>query len=69
MSRGRIAGVETAGDVGRRDQRHQLGVERTTFAEIAVEIKLHSCDHNIEVVAIQFSRVSVQTIIATDEHR
>ena len=38
---GRAAGVEAAGDVGRRDERHQLGVERAAFAEVAVEVDVH----------------------------
>src|SRR5262249_44364091 len=34
-------GVAAAGDVGRGDQRHQLGVVRAALAEVAVEIDVH----------------------------
>src|SRR5262249_48320710 len=40
-SRRRVAGVEAARHVGRGDQRHQLGVERTALAEVAVKVNLH----------------------------
>ena len=33
-----IAGVETASDVGRGDQRHQFGVVWAALAEIAVQV-------------------------------
>src|SRR5437868_8477359 len=40
-SRGRVAGVEAARHVRRRDERRQLGVERTALAEVAIEVDLH----------------------------
>src|SRR4051794_22952197 len=39
VSRARVAGVIAAGNAGRCDQRHQLGVMRATLAEVAVEIE------------------------------
>src|SRR5262249_24119901 len=35
---GRVAGVSTAGDVGGADERHQVAVEGTAFAQVAVEV-------------------------------
>jgi hypothetical protein len=43
-SRGRIARVETTGDVGRGDYWHQLGIKRTAFAKVAVQINLHKSE-------------------------
>ena len=34
----RVAGMRAAGDVGGRDQRHELGVVAAAFAEVAVEV-------------------------------
>ena len=42
VSGGRVAGVEAARDVDRRDQRHQLGIVRAALAEIAIEIDFHA---------------------------
>jgi ethanolamine utilization protein EutP (predicted NTPase) len=61
--------METTSDVGRCDQRHQLGIERTTFAEIAVEIEVHSCNDSKEAAPNQFPLMMVQPIIAVDECR
>src|SRR5258708_7334022 len=41
-----VSGVETARDVGRGDERHQLRVQAAAFTQIAVEIDLHGTHAN-----------------------
>src|SRR5437764_13092487 len=41
VSRSGVAGVEATGDVRRGDERHELGIERAAFAEVAIEIDFH----------------------------
>src|SRR6266446_6575680 len=41
LGRHEIASVVATGDVRGRDERHQLGIVGTAFAEIAVEVNVH----------------------------
>ncbi len=52
VSRRWVAGMEAAGDVGRRDERHQLGIVRAAFTEITIEIDLHKPNRLLVLQAI-----------------
>src|SRR5262249_20637059 len=42
----RVTGVKPAGNVGRRDEGHQLGVVGTAFPQVAVQIDFHRGDES-----------------------
>src|SRR6516164_4496136 len=39
-----VAGMKSARDIGRGDERHQFGVMSAAFTKIAIQINLHSAD-------------------------
>ena len=41
-----IAGMRAAGDIRGRNQRHQFGVVRRAFAQIAVQVNSHTLAHS-----------------------
>src|SRR5438552_1465908 len=45
-SRGGVAGVEATSDIRRSDERHQIGIVGTAFAQVAVEIDFHKADES-----------------------
>src|ERR1700736_3807261 len=45
-SRGGVASVETAGDIRRGDQRHQVVIAGAALAQVAVQIDFHKADES-----------------------